>query len=147
MVEFMSFEILNLLGSSLLGGIMQIMGARANAQQEQQKMLMQRADFVEKSKDKIRQMGNPNFFSMTRRIIALTCIFSIILLPMLAGLFQVPIYIQTEVTTGSDWFLFSTETTNTVWKEVHGMPFLEMHKNVVISIIGLYMGSSISKNS
>ena len=59
----MSFEILNLLGSSLLGGIMQIMGSRANAQQEQQKMLMQRAEFVEKSKDKIRQMGNPNFFS------------------------------------------------------------------------------------
>ena len=147
MVEFMSFEILNLLGSSLLGGIMQIMGARANAQQEQQKMLMQRADFVEKSKDKIRQMGNPNFFSMTRRIIALTCIFSIILLPMIAGIFEVPIYIRTEVTTGSDWFLFSTEQTNTVWKEVHGIPFLEMHKNVVISIIGLYMGSSISAKS
>jgi len=141
----MSFEILNLLGSSLLGGIMQIMGARANAQQEQQKMLMMQNKFVEESRDKVRKMGNPNFFAMTRRIIALTCIFSIILLPMIAGIFQVPIYIQTEVTTGSDWFLFSTESTQMIWKEINGMPFLEMHKNVVISIIGLYMGSSISK--
>jgi len=109
-------------------------------------MMMQQNKFVEKSRDKVRQMGDANFFAMTRRIIALSCIFAIIIVPMIAPLiFNVPIYIQTEVTTGSDWFLFSTESTNLVWKEINGMPFLEMHKNVVISIIGLYMGSSIAK--
>lgn len=142
----MTWEIINLIGSSVIGGLMQVIGQRASAQQEQQKMLMMQNKFVEQSRDKVRKIGDANFFSMTRRIIALTCIFSIILLPMVAGIFQVPIYIQTEVTTGSDWFLFSTESTQTVWKEINGMPFLEMHKNVVISIIGLYMGSSITKS-
>tara|TARA_R100001443_G_scaffold19422_1_gene30955 strand:+ start:371 stop:802 length:432 start_codon:yes stop_codon:yes gene_type:complete len=142
----MTWEIINLIGSSVIGGLMQVIGQRASAQQEQQKMLMMQNKFVEQSRDKVRKIGDANFFSMTRRIIALTCIFSIILLPMVAGIFQVPIYIQTEITTGSDWFLFSTESTQTVWKEINGMPFLEMHKNVVISIIGLYMGSSITKS-
>ena len=62
-------------------------------------------------------------------------------------LIDVPIYVQTEVVTGSDYFLFSTETTDTVWKEVDGIPLLGWHKDVIISIIGLYMGSSISKPS
>jgi hypothetical protein len=147
MMGFLTPEVMNLLGSSLLGGIMQVIGSKAKAQQEQMKMLMMKGEFAEKSRDKVRSMGDPNFFAMTRRIIALTCIFSIILLPMLAGIFEVPIYIQVENHTGSDWFLFSSESTMNEWKEIRGIPFLEMHKNVVISIIGLYMGSSISKNS
>lgn len=139
------FELANLLGSSLLGGILQIMGSKAKAQQEQFKMMMDKSKFVAEQQEKSRSNTN-SFFMMTRRIIALVCVFSIVLLPMLAPIFiDVPIYVQTEVVTGSDWLIFSTESSDTVWKEVDGIPLLGWHKDVIISIIGLYMGSSISK--
>tara|TARA_Y100000004_G_C8952438_1_gene429216 strand:+ start:2899 stop:3324 length:426 start_codon:yes stop_codon:yes gene_type:complete len=139
------FELANLLGSSLLGGILQIMGSKAKAQQEQFKMMMDKSKFVAEQQEKSRSNTN-SFFMMTRRIIALVCVFSIVLLPMLAPVFiDVPIYVQTEIVTGSDWLIFSTESSDTVWKEVDGIPLLGWHKDVIISIIGLYMGSSISK--
>lgn len=141
------FEIANLLGSSLLGGILQLLAGRAKAEQDKFKMMMNKSKFIAEQQEKSRSNTN-SFFMMTRRVIALVCVFSIVLLPMLAPVFiDVPIYVQTEVVTGSDWLLFSTESTNTIWKEVDGIPLLGWHKDVIISIIGLYMGSSISKNT
>lgn len=140
------FELANLLGSSLLGGILQIMGSKAKAQADQFKMMMGKSKFVAEQQDKSRSNTN-SFFMMTRRIVALTCVFSIVALPMLAPvLVDVPIYVQTEVVTGSDWLIFSTESTDIAWKQVEGIPLLGWHKDVIISILGLYMGSSIAKN-
>ena len=143
---FFTGEVANLLISSLLGGAMQILGARANAQAEQMKALMAQNKFIEESRKSVREMGDAKFFAMTRRIIALFCIFVIIGVPMIAPLiFDVPIYVQTEITSGNDWLFFSTESNDVVWKEIQGIPFLSLHANVIISIVGLYMGSSIAK--
>jgi hypothetical protein len=83
---------------------------------------------------------------MTRRIIVLACVFSIIVLPMIAPLFiNVPIYIQSEITTGSDWLLFDTRNTAMSWTEVNGIAILSWHKDIILSIIAMYVGSSIAK--
>ena len=97
------------------------------------------------SRDKVRNNTN-SFFMMTRRIIVLSCIFAIIIVPTLAPLFtDTAIYIQTEVTTGSDWLIFDTRNTSYIWKEVEGIPILEWHKNIILSIVSMYVGSSIAK--
>ena len=141
----MSFEILNLMGSSVLGAIMQIMGAKANAQAEMMKQLTANHKLEEESRDKVRNNTN-GFFQMTRRIIVLSAVFSIIVLPMVAPLFvDVPIYIQSEITTGSDWLLFDTRNTAMSWYEVKGIAILSWHKDIILSIIAMYVGSSIAK--
>ena len=142
-----SGEVLNLLISSLLGGALQLLGARSKAQADQMKALMRQNEFIEQSRTQVRQMGDANFFAMTRTIIALFCIFVIIGVPMIfPAILDVPIYVQTEITSGGDWLFFSTESTDVVWKEIRGIPFLTLHANVIISIVGLYMGSSITKS-
>ena len=139
------FEMVNLLGSASLGAVMQIMGAKANAQAEMMKQLTTNHKLEEESRDKVRNNTN-SFFMMTRRIIVLSCIFSIIIVPVLAPLFtDTPIYIQTEVTTGSDWLIFDTTNTSYVWKEVQGIAILDWHKNIILSIVSMYVGSSIAK--
>tara|TARA_R100001440_G_scaffold73745_1_gene98549 strand:- start:59 stop:487 length:429 start_codon:yes stop_codon:yes gene_type:complete len=140
----MSFEILNLMGSSVLGAIMQIMGAKANAQAEMMKQLTANHKLEEISRDKVRNNKN-SFFQMTRRIIVLSAVFSIIVLPMVAGVFQVPIYIQSEITTGSDWLIFDTRNTAMSWYQVNGIAILSWHKDIILSIIAMYVGSSIAK--
>lgn len=141
----MSWEILNLMGSSVLGAVMQIMGAKANAQAEMMKQLTANHKLEEESRDKVRNNTN-SFFQMTRRIIVLACVFSIIVLPMIAPLFiNVPIYIQSEITTGSDWLLFDTRNSAMSWTEVNGIAILSWHKDIILSIIAMYVGSSIAK--
>tara|TARA_Y100000033_G_C2676265_1_gene76812 strand:- start:91 stop:498 length:408 start_codon:yes stop_codon:yes gene_type:complete len=133
------------MGSSVLGAVMQIMGAKANAQAEMMKQLTANHKLEEESRDKVRNNTN-SFFQMTRRIIVLACVFSIIVLPMIAPLFiNVPIYIQSEITTGSDWLLFDTRNTAMSWTEVNGIAILSWHKDIILSIIAMYVGSSIAK--
>tara|TARA_R100001463_G_scaffold47185_3_gene95977 strand:+ start:3040 stop:3459 length:420 start_codon:yes stop_codon:yes gene_type:complete len=135
----------NLLGSASLGAVMQIMGAKANAQAEMMKQLTANHKLEEESRDKVRNNTN-SFFMMTRRIIVLSCIFAIIIVPVLAPLFtDTAIYIQTEVTTGSDWLIFDTRNTTMSWKEVQGIAILDWHKNIILSIVSMYVGSSIAK--
>ena len=139
------FEMLNLLGSASLGAVMQIMGAKANAQAEMMKQLTENHKLEEISRDKVRNNTN-SFFMMTRRIIVLSCIFAIIIVPTLAPLFfDTSIFIQSEITTGSDWLIFDTRNTTMVWKEVEGIPILDWHKNIILSIVSMYVGSSIAK--
>ena len=139
------FEMINLLGSASLGAVMQIVGAKANAQAEMMKRLTANHKLEEISRDKVRNNTN-SFFMMTRRIIVLSCIFAIIIVPTLAPLFtNTPIYIQTEITTGSDWLIFDTRNTTMVWTEVQGIAILDWHKNIILSIVSMYVGSSIAK--
>ena len=141
----MTWEMLNLFGSASLEAVMQIVGAKANAQAEMMKQLTTNHKLEEESRDKVRNNTN-SFFMMTRRIIVLSCIFSIIIVPTLAPLISdVPIYIQTEVTTGSDWLIFDTRNTSYVWQEVEGIAILDWHKNIILSIVSMYVGSSIAK--
>lgn len=139
------FEMLNLLGSASLGAVMQIMGAKANAQAEMMKQLTANHKLEEISRDKVRNNTN-SFFMMTRRIIVLSCIFAIIIVPTVAPLFfDTSVFIQSEITTGSDWLIFDTRNTTMVWKEVEGIPILDWHKNIILSIVSMYVGSSIAK--
>jgi|TARA_Y200000002_G_scaffold311299_1_gene268310 hypothetical protein len=142
---FLTGEVANLLLSSVFGSVMQIMGAKSAAQADMMKQLTANHKLEEESRDKVRNNTN-SFFQMTRRIVVLAAMFSIILVPSLAPIiFDVPIYVQVEVQTGSDWLLFDTRNTTYVWQEVNGIPILEWHKHIMISIVSMYLGSSISK--
>ena len=51
-------ELLSMLASTVLGGIMSIMAQKGQAEQERQKMLMQRAGFAAKQTDKARDISD-----------------------------------------------------------------------------------------
>ena len=68
---------ITMLGSSLLGGFMSIWSQSIKAKQDEQKMLLARADNQMKHIDKARAFTDKGF-QFTRRIIALTAVFFII---------------------------------------------------------------------
>ena len=74
------FEIITMLGSTLLGGIMSVWSQSIKAKQAQQKMLMERAKFQAETVKDAREYDNKGF-QWTRRIIALTAIFAIVVFP------------------------------------------------------------------
>ena len=76
-------ELITILGSSVLGGVMSLWGQSIRAKQESQKLLMARGKFQMAAIEKARSYDNPGF-QWTRRIIALTAIFSIIVWPKIA---------------------------------------------------------------
>jgi len=137
-------EMITMLGSSVLGGVMSIWGQSIKAKQEEQKMLMERANFQMKSIESARTYENKGF-QWTRRIIALTAVFFIIAWPKLVPvLFDVPVILTwTEFTNG---FLFLVEKKEILLdREFLGLVITPLDTHLMSAIVGLYFGGSLVK--
>ena len=137
-------EMITMLGSSVLGGVMSIWGQSIKAKQDEQKMLLARADNQMKHIDKARTYDNKGF-QWTRRIIALTAVFFIIAWPKI-----VPVFFDTSVfltwTEFSRGFLFLIEQKEMlVDRKYAGVVITPMDTHLMASIIGLYFGGSLVK--
>ena len=137
-------EMVTMLGSSLLGGVMSIWGQSIKAKQDQQKMLLDRAETQMKFVDKARSYENKGF-QWTRRIIALSAVMAIIVWPKVAPVFfdTTVILTWTEFTRG---FLFLIEQKEiTMDKEFFGVVITPLDTHLMSAIIGLYFGGSLVK--
>ena len=137
-------EMITMLGSSLLGGFMTIWGQSIKAKQEEQKMLLARGKFQMESIDKARRYENKGF-QFTRRIIALTAVFFIIVWPKIVPVFfDVSVFLTwTEFSRG---FLFLIEQKEIILdKEFFGVVITPLDTHLMSAIIGLYFGGSLVK--
>ncbi len=137
-------EMITMLGSSVLGGIMSIWSQSIKAKQDEQKMLLARANNQMKHISAARTYENKGF-QFTRRIIALTAVFFIIVWPKI-----VPVFFDTSVfltwTEFSRGFLFLIEQKEMlVDRQYAGVVITPMDTHLMASIIGLYFGGSLVK--
>ena len=138
-------ELISMLGSTVLGGVMSIMAQKGQAEQERQKMLMQRADFAAKQTDKARAVSDPHT-KHTRRWIALMCVFSIIVVPIIAPIFtDVNVIYQIVTEADSGWWIFGSSYETSVWKEGNSIFITNLQSHTIFSIIGLYFGGALTR--
>ena len=136
------FEIITMLGSTLLSGFMRMWSQSLKAKQLQQQLLLARADIQHKAFKAAREYENTGF-QWTRRIIALTAIFAIVLLPKVVVIF----YPDIEVTVGylqfKPGFLFVAEKEVLKWVSFTGLVITPLDTNLVAAIVGMYFGGSL----
>ena len=137
-------EMITMLGSSILGGVMSIWSQSIKAKQEEQKMLLARANTQMKFVEKARTYENKGF-QFTRRIIALSAVFAIIVWPKV-----VPVFFDTSVwltwTELSRGFLFLIEKKEVVMdKEFFGIVITPLDTHLMSAIVVLYFGGSLVK--
>ena len=137
-------ELLSMLASTVLGGVLSIMAQKSQAEAEKQKMFMQRAEFAAEQADKAREVTDA-FTKNTRRWIALIAVVSILVIPKLAPFIDpsMPIYVGYTETVQEGWWIFSTDVDMTQWKPMTGLVITPLDTHVVSSIIGLYFGGSL----
>ena len=139
------FEIITMLGSTLLSSLLSIWSQSRKAKEEQQKLLITRGEFEMKAVQQAREVKDKGF-AWTRRIIALTAIFAIVLLPKLVAVF----YPMVDVTVGyTNWmpgFWFFKEGREVFeWVTFQGLVITQLDTNLVSAIIGMYFGGSLVK--
>jgi hypothetical protein len=141
------FEIITMLGSTLLSSLLSIWSQSRKAKAEEQKLLITRGEFEMKVKKQSLDHGlKDKGFAWTRRIIALTAIFAIVLLPKLVAVF----YPDVDVTVGyTNWrpgFMFFREGREVFeWITFQGLVITQLDTNLVSAIIGMYFGGSLVK--
>ena len=138
------FEIITMLGSTLLGGFMSMWSQSIKAKQAQQAMLMERAKFQQKAVTAAREYDNAGF-QWTRRIIALTAIFSIVVLPKVVAIFYPEISVTVGYTEFRPGFFFIPEKEVMEWKALKGLVITALDTNLVGAIVGMYFGGSLVK--
>ena len=143
-------EIFTLLASTVLGGVMSIWGQSIKSAQERNKMYITALTAEDKINTSVREYGlKDTHFAWTRRIIALSAVFAIIVLPKIVPL----IYPDTPwlVTVGyselqggfANW-LFGPDKAM-MWKSFNGFVITPLDTNLVAAITGLYFGAGFTK--
>ena len=142
----MPFEMITMLGSTVLGGVMSIWSQSIKAKQAEQKMLLARADVQQKGFKEAREYGNEGF-QWTRRIIALTAVFAIVLLPKLMPIFQPDVSVIVGYLEFKTSFFFLPEKEIMKWITLssNSLVITPLDTNLVAAIIGLYFGGSLVK--
>ena len=141
-------ELITMLGSTVLGGVMSVWGQSIKAKQEQNKMLMQRAEFNRSSVADARDAGRTDtHFAWTRRLIALSAVFAIIVLPKLVAVWYPEVSVivgYTEVQGGLFNLLFGAQEA-VQWKAARGFVITPLDTHIVSAIVGLYFGAGFTK--
>ena len=143
----MPFEMITMLGSTVLGGLMTVWSQSIKAKQAQQKMLLARADKQAEIFKEAREYDNAGF-QWTRRIIALVAVFAIVVLPKIIPLIDPNAQVIVGYTEFKPGFLFFTEgkdVMNWVPMAAKGIVITPLDTNLVSAIIGLYFGGSLVK--
>ena len=141
-------ELITMLFSTILGGVMSIWGQSIKAREANNKMLMERANFNKEAVAEARNAGKDDkHFAWTRRLIALSAVFSIIVLPKLVAVWypDVSVYVgYTEATGGLFNWLFGPEEA-IQWKMAQGFVITPLDTHIVSAIVGLYFGAGFTK--
>ena len=142
----MPFEMITMLGSTVLGGLMSIWSQSIKAKQAEQKMLLQRAEVQTAAFKEAREYENVGF-QWTRRIIALTAIFAIVVLPKILPLIDPQAQVIVGYTEWKPGFLFFEGKELMQWVPMahRGVVITPLDTNLVAAIIGLYFGGSLVK--
>ena len=139
------FEIITMLGSTVLSGVMSIWAESRKAKAEEQKLLISRGEFEMKAVAAARNVENVGF-QWTRRIIALTAIFAIVVLPKLVAVFAPDISVTVGYTQFKPGFLFFTQDVEIFkWITFECLVITQLDTNLVSAIIGMYFGGSLVK--
>jgi len=118
--------------SAVVGMVGKYLETKARAQRDMLASLNQNA--IDRSN------SGTKTFQFTRRTIALTVVFAVILLPKLAALGGAPVVVFTSGPEVSYlWGLFSSSA-GTVYYTVAGVPITPLDTHTLAAVVGLYFG-------
>ena len=140
------FEMITMLGSTVLGGVMSIWSQNIKAKQAEQKMLLARSKIQTEAFKEAREYENVGI-QWTRRIIALTAIFAIIVLPKILPLIDPQAQVIVGYLEFKPGFLFLEGKDVMQWVPMahRGIVITPLDTNLVAAITGLYFGGSLVK--
>lgn len=143
------FELITMLGSTALGGLMKLWSQSQQYKAEEHKRQMELNALASGAVEKARDFVGPERstgFHWTRRTIALLATFFIVCWPKIVPVF----WPDMTVTAGyMDWnpgFWFLKDSGEAIkWVVTNGVTITPLDTNLMSAVIGLFMGSEVVK--
>jgi hypothetical protein len=144
----MPFEIITMLGSGILSGVLALWSQNLKAKAQSHQFMVERLSAERAATQDAREYGHKNQgFSFTRRTIAILAVFAVIVLPKLAALFG-DVGVTVGYTEFNPGFWFFTEGQEVIkWRVASGFVITPLDTHFLSAVAGLYFGSSVVKNA
>jgi hypothetical protein len=140
-------ELVTMLGSGLLSGVMTLWGQSQKAKQDAFNRAIEGLAAQSQATDLARRYENKGF-QITRRIIALAAVGAVIVWPKVIAVFWPEIPVTVGYTEWKPGFLFLTEGVEQVkWQALKGLVLTPLDTHLLSAIVGLYFGASMVKNA
>ena len=142
----MNPELLSLIGGSLAGFIFRHMAEKRQAEKEIFERLIAANVKTKENQDKAAKRVPIDAGKVTRRIIVLSVLFGAILAPFVLPFFGISTVV--EYTKDNPEWLFGLipATKETVFETVNGFLFTKESREVLLSVVGFYFGTSAAGN-
>lgn len=139
-------ELITLLGSSIIAGIMQLWSKSIEARKLERTYYLQALNAKANVIHEARRYENRGF-QWTRRIIALTTVFFVIAFPKLVAVYYPLTEVHIGYTEATRHFLFLFGGHERMrWEAMNGLVITSLDTHLLSAIIGLYFGGSLTKN-
>ena len=139
-------ELMTMLGSGLLGGLMTIWGQSQKSKQDAFRRAIDGLAAQSKATDLARRYENKGF-QITRRVIALSAVGAVIVWPKVGAVFWPSVAVTVGYTQWNPGFLFFEGTDDVVWQSLQGLVITPLDTHLLSAIVGLYFGASVVKNA
>ena len=141
------FELVTMLGSGLMSGLMTLWSQSQKAKQAALDRAITGLAAQSEATDLARKYENKGF-QVTRRIIALSAVFAVIVWPKIVPVLFPDVPVVVGYTQWNPGFLFFTEGAESVtWQHMKGLVLTPLDTHLLSAIIGLYFGASMVKNA
>ena len=140
------FELITMLGSGLLSGLLTIWGQSMKSKQEAFQRSIDGLAAQSKATDLARRYENRGF-QFTRRFIAISAVCAIVILPKITAVFFPEVDVIVGYTQWNPGFLFFDGSDDTVWQSMKGLVITPLDTHLLSAIVGLYFGASMVKNA
>jgi len=140
-------ELLTMMGSTILGGAMTLWKKSLEQKFQTHVMSMENAAAKMKAFEEARQAKEKEIVK-TRKVIAITAVLAIMVLPKLAAIFYPEVnifYGHTEIVQKGWWIFTSPPADVTLWKAMKGIVVTPVDSHLLAAIGGLYFGGSLTK--
>ena len=137
-------ELLTMGVTVLVGALIKLWKQKQDNEAERHRQTMEALTKVQNERAEIRANTDTGF-TWTRRLIALSCVFAIIVLPKLAAMFapDVPVTLGWTELSGGFW-PFTEGKEVLTWHVAKGFVITPLDTHLVSAIIGLYFGGSLA---
>lgn len=139
-------ELITMLGSSLIGGVMTLWSQSIKAKRAQWDMAIQGLTARGRLMKEAREYKNPEF-QFTRRLIALAAVGAIIVWPKIVPVFWPELAVTVGYTEFDPGFLFFSGSESVKWQAAKGLVLTPLDTHLMSAITGLYFGASIVRNA
>lgn len=137
-------EIITMLGSAIVGGVLSLMSANQKAKELQMTFMLSDRQSQQKGYQEARE-DKGKHVTWVRQFIAVVGIMAVIVWPKFVPVFAPWVNVWVGWTQWNPGFLFIEGREMFTWKAMNGLVITPLDTHLVSSIVGFYLGGAVTR--